>query len=226
MMMQKTEATILSIENPFGDYYVIKLKPAEGLTWKAGEHAVFRLPGNEALEKESRIFSIASVQAEGVLIVGTRTGREASAFKKALLSMQPGEVVSMQGPFGHFCVRDEVSPIVLFAGGVGVTPVRALTVELANSHTRPICILFSSSDHYLFGEELAAIAEANPQMALYKTASADETQAKLAELVERYGDAAYYYFSASPRVVNSVEELVRSKGVPKARIIDDSMVGY
>lgn len=225
-MMRKTVATVVEAENPHGDYHTIALKPADGFTWNAGEHVMLRLPDHEGIEKEYRIFSIASIQEEGVLLFGTRTGKETSAFKRALLSLKPGAQVSVQGAFGWFRVRDEHSPIVLFAGGVGVTPVRALVKELAHSQTRPIHIVYSSSDFYLFGDEIHTIANDNPSMSLHKVSAREETQAKLSELAGQYGNQAYYYMSASPGVIDSVAKLLRSKGISGKRLIDDTMRGY
>lgn len=157
---------------------------------------------------------------------GTKTGKETSAFKKALLSLKPGDSVSVQGAFGWFRVRDEHSPIVLFAGGLGITPVRALVKELAHSQTRPIHIVHSSPDFYLFGDEIQDIVDNNPSMLLHKVSAREETQVRLAELAGQYGNQAYYYMSASPGVIDSVAELLRSKGVSGSRLIDDTMRGY
>ncbi len=225
-MMQKSTATVISIENPHGDYYVLKLKPADNLQWNAGEHIMLKLPDHETIKKEYRIFSIASIQEEDVLLFGTRTGKQTSAFKKVLLNLQPGDPVSLMGPFGWFRIRDDRSPIVLFAGGVGITPVRALVRELKDSQTRPIHIVYSSSDYYLFGDEMKELADQNPSMTLYSVSDRNETQAKIAELAEEYQNQAYYYMSSSPAVLDSVAKLLKSKGISGKRLIDDTMKGY
>lgn len=225
-MMQKTEATVVSTENPYGDYHLIKLKPAEGLHWNAGEHVMLRIPDHDEVKKEYRILSIASIRKEGVLLFGTRTGKEASKFKKVLLSLNPGDQVSVQGPFGWFRIRDDYSPIVLFAGGVGITPVRALAKELEHSRERPVHIVYSSKDFYLFGDEIKGIIGRNPSMSLYMVSSRDETQVKLEELAEQFGNKAYYYMSASPGVIDSVAKQLRSKKISGSRLIDDTMKGY
>ena len=134
--------------------------------------------------------------------------------------------MSLQGAFGWFRLRDEHSPIVLFAGGVGVTPVRALVKELARSQTRPIHIVYSSNGFYLFGEEMKLIVDGNPAMSLYLVSTPEETQSKLSDLAGQYGNQAYYYMSASPSVIDSVAKLLRSKGVLGNRLIDDTMRGY
>ncbi len=187
---------------------------------------MLRLPGHPSIKGQNRIFSIASIEDEGVMLFGTRTGKEASDFKKVLLNLKPGDEVSIQGAFGWFRIRDEHSPIVLFAGGVGITQVRAVVKELANNQNRRIDIVFSSQDYYLFGDEIQEIADKNPSMTLYKVSSPEETQSRLAEFAEKYGDQAYYYMSASPRVVESVSKLLRSKGIAGKRLIDDTMRGY
>lgn len=225
-MTRRTVATVVSIENPQEDYYVITLKPAGGFSWNAGEHVMLRLPDHKEIRNEYRMLSIASIQQEGLLLFGTRTGKKTSAFKKVLLSLKPGSPVLVQGAFGWFRVRDEHSPIVLFAGGVGVTPVRALVRELAQSRTRPIHIVYSSSDFYLFGDEIQAVADNNPSMSLYRVSTPEETQACLTKLAVQYGNQAYYYMSASPAVIDSVAKLLRSKGVSGSRLIDDTMRGY
>ena len=145
---------------------------------------------------------------------------------KELLSFKPGDLVSVQGPFGWFRIRDEHSPIVLCAWGVGITPVRALVKNLAYSQTRPIHIVYSSVDIYLFGKEIQNIVNHNLSMSLYMVSTPNETKAQLAELAGQYGDQAYYYLSSSPSVIESVAMLLHSKGVSSSRLIDDTMRGY
>lgn len=225
-MTQKTEATVVSVENPHGDYHTITLKSSEGFSWNAGEHVMLRLPNHEVIRGEYRIFSIASISQEGILLFGTRTGKEISAFKKVLLSLNSGDTVSVQGAFGWFRIRDEHSPIVMFAGGVGITPIRALVKELENDSRRHIHVVYSSSDYYLFRDEIGAIVQKNPSMSLYLVSSREEAEERLTVLVNEYGNQAYYYMSASPSVVDSVSKLLRSKGISGNRLIEDSMKGY
>jgi len=223
---QKTIATFSSIENPVGDYHVMTLKPAPGFSWETGEHIILRIPNNEALEKDYKVLSISSTKEEGNLLFGFRTGKETSPFKKALMSLKEGDPLSVQGAFGWFRVRDDSSPIVMFAGGIGVTPIRALVKELANSQTRPIHIVFSSMDYYLFDNEIQDIVDKNPSMTLHKVSTPEETQDRLTKLALEYKNQAYYFLSASPAVVDSVAKLLRSKGIASKRLIDDSMKGY
>lgn len=221
-----SKATVISIENPHDDYYVIKLKPAKNYKWHAGEHVMLKLPDHKSIKREYRMLSIASIVEEGFMLFGTRTGKNISAFKKELISLNPNDSVSIQGAFGWFRIRDNHSPIVMFAGGVGVTPVRALVKALENDYSRPIYIVYSAKGQHLFGEEMKTIADNNPMMTLYLMSKADESQAKLEELVDQFGRDAYYYMSSSPKIMMKIAKLIRSKGIPGKRLIDDTMRGY
>lgn len=225
-MLRKSEAEIISVENPAEDYYVVKLKIEPGFNWNPGEHAMFRLPAKNVEGVDYRIFSVASVPEEGYILLGMRIGKKISSFKKELLSMQKGEKVSITGPFGWFRIRDNVSPMVMFASGVGVTPIRSLLKYLANDKSRQIEIVYASNSYYLFGEEIEQIVQNNSRMTLYKTVTPEETQEKLAELASKYGDTAYYYISGAPGVLESIRNLLHTKGVENKRIIDDTLKGY
>ena len=222
----KSQARLLSIDNPWGDYYVLKLEPAQGFSWEPGQHLMLSIADNKDLKREFRMLSIASIEEERVLLFATRTGQKASDFKEALLSLEPGSILNLRGGFGWFRVRDDSSPLVIWAGGVGITPVRALVKELAQSQSRPIHILHSSSDFYLFSEEIEELVSTNPSMSFYKLAGRQEVEERLEGLAKTYGNQAYYFVSGSPSLLASVARLLRSQGVAGKRIIDDSMRGY
>lgn len=219
-------ATVKSIKNPFEDYYVIELITEPGITWKAGEHGIFTLPGKEVEGKKFRGFSIASIPSEGKLLLGTRTGKTTSSYKKALLAMKVGEKVKVRGPFGGFVIQDETTPMVFFASGVGIAPFRSLLKELEYNTNRPIEIVYASHQYYLFGDEIEKIVDGNKQMRLYKTVSVEETQSKIKELANKYKNNAYYYVSGAPAVINSVKKNLKTQGVQRSRVISDIFFGY
>lgn len=225
-LFKKSVATIDSIENPYEDYYVIKLATAPGFTWNPGEHGMFKLLDKQVEGTDYRLFSVASIPEEGYMLLGIRTGKEPSSYKRELISMKKGDKVSVSGPFGWFKLIDKTSPIVLFASGVGITPIRALLKELENDTNRPIEVVYASYKFYLFEDEIERIANKNPKIALHKTVTPEETQNKLAELASQYDNKAYYYSSGAPAVLESVKTLLNSKGIKDKRIIDDTLKGY
>ncbi len=225
-LFRKSVVTVESIENPFDDYYIVRLRPAPGVTWIPGEHGIFRLPLRDVRAWNWRPFSVASIPEEGVILIGTRTGPKMSPFKRLLLHLEKGSPVKLNGPFGWFKVKDATSPIVLFASGVGITPIRAILMSLRQDTSRDIEIVYASGGRYLFGEEIEAIVRENPRMTLYKTTDPESTRAQLSALTEKHGNRAYYFISAAPGVIGSVRKHLRSRGIRRKRIVDDTFWGY
>lgn len=136
--------------------------------------------------------------------IGTRTGKDISSFKKELISMKKGDQVSITGPFGWFKIQDNSTPIVMVAGGVGITPFRALLKQLEKDASRVIDIIYSSSDYYLYEDEINAIASENDKITLHKTSDRKATSEALVTLAEKHSGNAYYYVSGSPPFIKSI----------------------
>ena len=157
-LLKKTELKFISAENVSGDYWVVKLEPAKGMTWIPGEHGIFTIPGKKLTGKKWRAFSVASTPREGNILLGTRTGAITSNFKNALFSLKPGEKVNVRGPFGWFKLQKGEKQIVMFATGVGITPIRALAFEL-KEHPEVNAELIQTGKYHLFREEIEKLTE-------------------------------------------------------------------
>lgn len=66
-------------------------------------------------------------------------------FTKRASKLIPDDVVGIQGPFGVFVLPPGESPLVMFAGGIGVTPLRSMIRSLMLSgSTRPVTLFYSN----------------------------------------------------------------------------------
>jgi ferredoxin-NADP reductase len=202
------------------------MKPEAGFSWEAGEHGIFKLSNRKVKGKKWRVFSVASVPKEGVMTIGTRTGKDIFSFKKELISMKEGDKVSIRGPFGWFKIQDSTSPMVMVAGGVGITPIRALIKQLEKDSARPVELVYSSSDYHLFDDEIQAVALGNKKITIYKTNSSEETRSALATLVDNYKGEAYYFVSGSQAFIGGIKEQITETGVKGKRVIRDPFIGY
>ncbi|MDP5276043.1 FAD-dependent oxidoreductase [Chengkuizengella axinellae] len=225
-LFKKTFLEVASVVNPYDDYYLIKLKLKENTKWIPGEHAIFTLPDRVVDGKKWRSFSIASIEKEGHMLIGIRTGRKASSFKKNLIEMKEGERVGVRGPFGGFKISDTSSPLVLIASRVGVTPIRSLLKEIENKTKRQVNIVYTSTNYHLFREELNEIAEKNSNINLYMMDGKKPTQTKIKHLAKQFGSDAYYYISGSMPIIKSVKSLLKEEGIKKNKIINDPFYGY
>lgn len=216
----------ISAENVSGDYWIIKLQTPYPMEWLSGQHGAFTLPGQKVKGKPFRAFTVASVPSENMILIGTRTGTTTSGFKQTLTNLQKGDIVRIRGPLGWFVVRDNTSPIVLLATGVGITPIRSILYSLKDEATRPIHLVHSASDYHLFSDELKALAKVNNKMQLSFVANREEFKEAVASLTASYGEEAYYFTSGSPDVVRSTKKLLKGLGIPRRRIISESFMGY
>lgn len=224
-ILKRSIITIDSIDNPFDDYYTVKLKPSKNTHWAPGEHAIFKMAEGKVEGKKWRAFSIASVTEEGYILLGMRTGKEISSFKKKLLNSPKGTKVKMTGPFGWFKVQDNSSPIVMVAAGVGITPIRALLKQLETDTSRPISLVYAAEQH-LFGNELEKIADENSQIKLIKTSEPSTTTEEVKKLAKKYGSEAWYFVSGSQGFIKSMKSTVVGEGINPKRFINDPFLGY
>lgn len=225
-ILKKSVARVESIDNPYGDYYTVKMKLAADVNWTPGEHAIFTLPQKEIEGKKWRPFSVASAPVDGYLMIGTRTGKEMSNFKQALLSLEPGDPVTVRGPFGWFKLQDETSPLVFVAGGVGITPIWAILKYLEGDTDRIRTLIYTARDYHLFGEEIEEMAKDNPAFDLYMTSSSKEAKAKVEEVAGRLGAEAHYFVSGAPKFIKSVREQIMAHGVSSKKVIFDPFIGF
>lgn len=88
------------------------------------------------------------------------TVKDVGDFSGGLSSLPVGTKVLAEGPFGAFTsdalIRDQVA---LIAGGIGITPLRALFEELSRSHDVSLVYRAISKKDVVFERELREIAE-------------------------------------------------------------------
>jgi ferredoxin-NADP reductase len=102
---------------------------SSGETWIAGQSQGWSLPkiGGSADENE-HWFTISSAPSEGTMNISTRVSD--SVYKQTLNALEPGETIDVQGLGGDFTWEEDISePVVLVAGGIGITPYRSILIE-------------------------------------------------------------------------------------------------
>lgn len=222
----KTEKLkFISAENVFGDYYVVRMKPGKNTNWRPGEHAIFTLPKRKVRGKKWRAFSVTSTQEENVIQIGTRTGEVVSSFKDTLFNLPKDATVKMRGPFGWFVEQDESSPMVLIAGGVGITPIRALLLSMKDVKKK-VHLIYSSSESFLFKDEIDVVAQNNKSISISYVNTLEETKAEIAKTSKKLGNKAFYYISGSPSMIKGVKKDIKKLGIKGRRIINDPFFGY
>ncbi|AZK98736.1 MULTISPECIES: ferredoxin reductase family protein [Streptomyces] len=147
------------------------------------------------------------------------TAKAAGAGSAALRQVKPGTRVFAEGPYGAFTTLHRTRPdTVLIAGGVGVTPIRALLEELPG-HTVVLYRVGSDKDAVLHRElhELALARSAELHLITGPIAPDPLAPHALAGLVPDIADRDVYV-CGPPGMTTAVLRSLRELGVPKPQI--------
>lgn len=107
---------------------------------------IFSKSGN--LDKESREFTLSSSPTEDHLSITTKNENN-SDFKRKLETLQIGDSIEADGPFGTFILDEDISgKHILLAGGIGVTPFRSIIKYNVDKNLKntDIHLIYSSSN--------------------------------------------------------------------------------
>ncbi|MEK1403839.1 MAG: FAD-dependent oxidoreductase [Limosilactobacillus fermentum] len=221
---------LISVRPLTDDYLEILLEIPAGFTWEAGQYMRLGLPTKEVTDqKKVRALSFASLPADGHILLGTRTRQhgEPSSFKANVQTLVPGEEIQILGPLGKFTLKDEDKPLVLFASGVGITPIRALVKELHDTKSdRPVEVVYVADGFHLYQEDFEKWAADMPNLTLTLLDHGKDAVAHLTELAEQKGNEVRYYLSGSPAIVESNHDLLVNAGVDEDLVEVDKLYGY
>ena len=167
---------------------------------------------------QSHPFSLSAVPSDELMRI---TVQDAGDHSAALSRLRPGTRVIAEGPFGAFTHERTGRPALLLAGGVGITPLRAMFATLSGKVT--LIYRASTWQDIVFQAELDAIAEARGAAVHYVVGSRSDfgadplsagTLQRLAPGVHRMD----VYLCGPPGMTGSAVAALTEAGVPRRRI--------
>ena len=151
--------------------------------------------------------------------------------------LKEGDTLDVRGPSGKFTFTGKGSDsIVLIGGGVGITPIMSVTRALTDMGWRGeifLVVCCSDPEHFLFGAEIERLHERNPNLHVFVAMSALKedlagfhrgriTKDRLLEWVPDIATRQRIHLCASPKMMDSVEQMLADLGVPSQYIITES----
>ncbi len=205
-------------------------EPDEEIVWSAGQFLHYVLHHSPTDDRGSdRWFTIAAAPSERVVRLTTRVDAlHGSTFKKALFVMKTGEEIEASVLEGDFLFDDTATAHVFIAGGIGITPFRAILKDLdAKAATPPIILLYANrDDQFVYREELDGCAAKNPHLQIhYLPAPARIDLTTIHAFVPDMASPVFYVSGPEP-MVEGMGELLKGAGVPAVRIRQDWFPGY
>ncbi len=205
--------------------------------FRPGQYMELAMPhGRADARGVRRTFSVSSAPHTDRVAFGVRVPETSSSFKRALTALEPGARLRATAVGGDFVLpRDTTVPLLLVAGGIGITPfVSQLRHLVETGESRDIVVVYAVSDDELpYASELEAagvpvlvVAPRAPERlpagwVYLGSARLDATA--LADRVPRLTSRTAYV-SGPPAMVTSLRRGLRSLGV--RRIKTDYFSGY
>jgi len=205
-------------------------KPAEPLSWKAGQYLHYVLHHEPTDSRGSdRWFTVASAPHEKDVMITTRQANEkGSSFKNALFAMNVGEEIEISSVEGAFTVDDAGKEYVFIAGGIGITPFHSILKEADKKGQKlKVTLIYSNRDSQVpFKTELEGFAKNNPDIVIHYVTSPDRIdEEKISQIVPDLQKPEFYLSGPAPMVF-SLSESLEKMGIPKEHIKLDDFPGY
>lgn len=221
-------------------------QPRRAVRHSAGQHMELDLPHRNSDGKgRRRVFSLTSAPASREVTFGVGTAEPASAAKKVLLSLEPGNEITATAVGGDFLLPRKASrPVLLIAAGIGITPYLAHLAS-AGGQDRDIVLLCLARNaaELAYPDELeksgarilALVSDGSAppsfmhNVSVHKASGRDsDSQGRLDAptlkgLVPDIGTREVF-ISGSPASVGSLRSVARSAGARRIRV--DSFAGY
>ncbi len=181
-------------------------------SWEAGAHIRISVPGGG-----DRPYSLMALPdlpkgcwALGVLREQLSTG--GSSFMHAL---KIGDIVRASAPINNFGLHTGNTPAILFAGGIGITPILSMAAELQARGT-PYRLHYAgrAPESLAFLPQLRAICT----NALSVHYDGDESRLGIAAVLDRAPGEAHIYVCGPAGMIEAVKKSAVDKGIPAARI--------
>lgn len=214
--------------------YQLEFEPQKTaiMPYYAGQYVFVRFIKSD-VPKESHPFSIVSSPAPGnstLKIMIKNSGDYTSIINK----VKKGDIATLEGPYGNFIDEKTANanmPMVMLAGGIGITPILSILKNQAKvGTTRKIILVWglTSKADLLNTEELEKIKEQNLNFSYSITFSKDTVPnfAKgqiTQELLHQAGVSALYaeadFFICGPTaMISSMNSILKNNRVKKEKI--------
>jgi ferredoxin-NADP reductase len=217
---------VLAVIEETAEIRTFRFERPPGFTFQPGQFAMVRVPVSG--KDQVRCYSICSSPDSDYLEISVRRQGAVSAALHAAVT--PGGNLYVRGPGGPFVHQKGARPLVLLAGGIGITPLRSMLLHtLAHEPQRDVTLLLSARtfDAVPFHDELRALARRHPQFRLAVTLSRDEARAGCESgridraLLEQFvtAPAASVFMLCGPGpMIEEMRELLGACGVPPAHV--------
>jgi predicted ferric reductase len=225
---------VAAIEPERGNATTLVFEPVRhgGFSFQPGQFG-WIVVGRSAFARVQHPFSFSSgaeANEDGRVAM---TIKAAGDFTGRIASFPVGTKVYVDGPHGVFSIdREQAQGYVFIAGGVGITPLYSMLVTMKEREdVRPATLLYASQrwEDVIFREQLEELERTMPNLRVVHVLSeppsvwAGETGLIDAAIVSRHVPERFYsryefFVCGSPAMLDAMEDVLLSLGVPASRL--------
>ena len=229
-VLTKTKLTLKHRHQETPDTVSFRFTSEEIKDWKPGQYLHYTLehphPDSRGIE---RYFTISSAPFEGHIQITTRfSARKSSSFKDALRDLAVGATIEADGLEGDFVVEDARKRLVFIAGGIGVTPYRAILLALDHAQD-PINVdlLYANRDEdFPFKAEMKMLSKKHPTFRTHYFTGPNRLDERGIGVAVGDLEKPVFYVSGPEPMVEAFAKILKGMKVPKSRVKTDYFPGY
>lgn len=222
-MMQAMDQFDLTVTDVYAETALIraiKLTRPHGEplpSWEAGAHVKVRLP-----DGSERSYSLINTSLDPAATtrphayrLGVRLEQPSQGGSKFMHALNVGDVVSVSAPRNNFPLQPSPKPVVLLAGGIGVTPVLSMAATLSASE-RPYRFIYAgrSRDQLAFLDESEALNRDRLTIHTDDVAGIFDVKGLMASLT----DGEPLYLCGPKPMIDTAIESAKDLGWPDGRL--------
>lgn len=222
------------------DTAVFQFRKPAGFEFTPGQTIALTLPqADPDATPLKHTFSLVSAPHEDTLCVATRL--RDTPYKKALAALSPGAALQFSGPYGKLTLPASAErPLVLVAGGIGITPYISMLRHATHAGTpHQFTLLYSNrrAEDAAFADELHDLAGLNPKLQVLSTLTAADAGTGTgglrgridARAVHRAADLLsdpWIYLTGTPAMIEDLAQALIQSGFPETSIRSEGFYGY
>lgn len=219
--------TLARKEKLVDNVWAFRFEADTPISWTPGQFIRVEVPhDNPDNEGTKRWFTISSTPHDGFIQITTRVTD--TTFKQALAALNVGEKVQLiEQPDGDFVWQESDKPLVLVAGGIGITPFYSMLKARGHSG-QPVSatlIYNGRTDELPFKAEFEEASQRHPEFTVHYVIGEPLTAKRLAELVPDI-NASQVYISGPESMVEALGKQLEENGLTNDNLHQDFFPHY
>jgi vanillate O-demethylase ferredoxin subunit len=202
----------LAAETAFVRSLVFGVEGGAAPQWQAGAHIRVSLPGGG--DRPYSLMALPDLR-EGALALGVLREERSTGGSLFMHALKIGDVVKATEPVNNFPLHADSSPAILFAGGIGITPILSMAAELKRRGD-PYRLHYAGRTQGLLA--FLPLLRGICAEALSVHYDGDDSCLNIALALDTAPQDSHVYVCGPAGMIDAVKRSALSKGIPPQRI--------